>query len=258
MVQNLAQNQPALVEAGGCERLLRPLPLPVAASAAISAPGLHLCRGGRAVLGRVLGRLSVGLSGTERAGRPRSAADRDAGRSGPDAASVVLRRGGGAGPGSCDAAHRARNAADHRKTVRRRRDRGPQRGAAVAGGAARTRHPQHRPRRRVPAGAFAGIPDRASDRRRSDEAGARAEVRGDSIALRLGQESQRIEILSNTLVDVAVLAPARRSRARPRSCAARLETAEGGLTQKVEGLSQAMNEAALRASDTLAVRGLPR
>ncbi len=29
---------------------------------------------------------------------------------------------------------------------------------------------------------------------------------GDSIALRLGQESQRIELLSNTLVDVAVRA----------------------------------------------------
>ncbi len=39
-----------------------------------------------------------------------------------------------------------------------------------------------------------------------DEAGARAEVRGDSIALRLGQESQRIEILSNTLTDIAVRA----------------------------------------------------
>ena len=86
-----------------------------------------------------------------------------------------------------------------------------------------------------------------------DEAGARAEVRGDSIALRLGQETQRIEILSNTLSDAAVRAGETVS-AHAAHMRGTIETAEGGLVQKVESLSQAMNDAALRANDTLAVR----
>ncbi len=86
-----------------------------------------------------------------------------------------------------------------------------------------------------------------------DEAGARAEVRGDNIALRLGQESQRIEFLSNTLTDVAVRAGETVS-GKAAELRATLDAAENALTGRVEALSDALNESALHASDTMAAR----
>jgi hypothetical protein len=86
-----------------------------------------------------------------------------------------------------------------------------------------------------------------------DEAGARAEVRGDNIALRLGQETQRIELLSNSLTDVAVRA-GETVAGKAAQLRTTLEAAESALTGRVGSLSDTLNESAIRASDTVAAR----
>lgn len=86
-----------------------------------------------------------------------------------------------------------------------------------------------------------------------DEAGARAEVRGDNIALRLGQESQRIELLSNSLTDVAARA-GETVAGKATQLRATLEAAENALTGRVETLSDTLSESAVRASDAVAAR----
>ncbi|HEX3753502.1 MAG TPA: hypothetical protein VHV26_00360 [Rhizomicrobium sp.] len=84
-----------------------------------------------------------------------------------------------------------------------------------------------------------------------DEAGARAEVRGDSIALRLGQETQRIDLLSNALTDVAVRA-GETVAGKAAQLRATLESAEDVLAQRVAMLSDNLNDAANRSQNTLA------
>jgi hypothetical protein len=84
-----------------------------------------------------------------------------------------------------------------------------------------------------------------------DEAGARAEVRGDSIALRLGQENQRIELLSNALADTATRA-GETVAAKTAQLRAGLEAAEDTLTRRVDMLSDRLTDAAHRSHDTLA------
>ena len=68
-----------------------------------------------------------------------------------------------------------------------------------------------------------------------DEAGARAEVRGDAIAARLGQESQRLETLSDHLTESATRA-SETVAGRAAQLKAAIETAEGSLKMAAQQL----------------------
>jgi uncharacterized protein YjgD (DUF1641 family) len=68
-----------------------------------------------------------------------------------------------------------------------------------------------------------------------DEAGARAEVRGEAIAARLTQESQRLETLGDHLTDSASRA-AETVAGRSAQLRASIETAEGALKMATQGL----------------------
>jgi len=68
-----------------------------------------------------------------------------------------------------------------------------------------------------------------------DEAGARAEVRGEAIASRLTQESQRLETLGDHLTDSASRA-AETVAGRSAQLRASIETAEGALKMATQGL----------------------
>ena len=84
-----------------------------------------------------------------------------------------------------------------------------------------------------------------------DEAGARAEVRGQAIAARLTQESQRLETLGDHLTDAASRA-AETVAGRSAQLRASIETAEGGLkmaTQALDVQAAGFRSAAQAAAD---------
>src|SRR6201999_22520 len=80
-----------------------------------------------------------------------------------------------------------------------------------------------------------------------DDAGARAQVRGDSIAVRLNQESQRIESLGDTLTDAAGRA-AETVAGRAAQLKATMESAEGTLKMATQSLD--VQTAGFRAAIT--------
>ncbi len=82
-----------------------------------------------------------------------------------------------------------------------------------------------------------------------DEAGARAEVRGEAIAARLTQESQRLETLGDNLTDSASRA-AEMVAGRSAQLRASIETAEGGLKMATQALD--VQAAGFRAAATAA------
>ena len=82
-----------------------------------------------------------------------------------------------------------------------------------------------------------------------DDAGARAQVRGDSIAARLNQESTRIETLGDQLTEAAGRA-GETVAGRAAQLKATIETAEG--TLKMAGQSLDVQAAGFRAAITLA------
>src|ERR1700761_1944868 len=82
-----------------------------------------------------------------------------------------------------------------------------------------------------------------------DDAGARAQVRGDSIAVRLNQESQRIESLGDTLTDAASRA-GETVAGRGAQLRAMMESAEGTLKMATQSLD--VQAAGFRAAITSA------
>ena len=86
-----------------------------------------------------------------------------------------------------------------------------------------------------------------------DEAGARAEVRGEAIAARLAQESQRLELLSHHLSDAASHA-AEIVTSHSAELKATIDSAEGSLRDTARTLSGHFVEVAARATDVMADR----
>jgi hypothetical protein len=86
-----------------------------------------------------------------------------------------------------------------------------------------------------------------------DQAGARAEVRGETIASRLTQESQRLESVSDNLSDAASRAT---EIVADRSAQLRdtMAMAEDSLKLATQSLSEHLSDAATRAAETLAGR----
>ena len=86
-----------------------------------------------------------------------------------------------------------------------------------------------------------------------DEAGARAGVRGEAVAARLAQESQRLESLSHHLTDAASQA-AEIVTSHSAELKATIDSAEGSLRDTARTLSGHFVEVAARATDVMADR----
>ena len=88
-----------------------------------------------------------------------------------------------------------------------------------------------------------------------DEAGARAGVRGEAIAARLAQESQRLEAVSGHLTDAASHA-SEIVTGQSVQLKATIDAAEDSLRETAQSLSGRFLEAADRATDAMAYRSL--